>query len=47
MCDIENPMVIDSVWPDYDEIDREMRDEIERIKEDMAYDDFRWRQEEY
>lgn len=41
--DIENPMVIDSVWPNYDEIDRETRDEIERQKADDAYDDLRWR----
>ena len=45
--DVENPMVIDSVWPDYDELDKEMRDEIEKQKEDLDYcEDFRWRQVE-
>ena len=45
--DVENPMVIDSVWPEYDEIDRETREEIEAQKADMAYDDLRWRQERW
>jgi hypothetical protein len=45
--DVENPMVIDSVWPNYDEIDRETRDEIERQKADEYYDDLRWRQERW
>ena len=39
--EVENPMVIDSVWPDYDAIDRETREEIERQKDDMKYDS-RW-----
>ena len=38
---VENPMVVDSVWPDYDEIDKETREEIERQKDDMKYDS-RW-----
>ena len=45
--DVENPMVIDSVWPEYDEIDRETKEEIERQKADEYYDDLRWRQERW
>ena len=37
--DVENPMVIDSYWPDYErDKEREAREEIECIKADMAYD---------
>ena len=43
MQDIENPMVIDSLWNDLDEVDRETREreEAERWYKmgDMAYDD--------
>ena len=43
MQDIENPMVVDSLWDDLDEIDRETREreEAERWYRmgDMMYDD--------
>ena len=41
--DVENPMVLDSVWPDYDEIDQKTREEIEAQKADTEYDDWRRR----
>ena len=41
--DVENPMVIDSLWDDLDEVDRETREreEAERWYRmgDMMYDD--------
>ena len=45
--DVENPMVIDCLWPDYEKIDRPTRAEIEAARADEEYDlmceDFRWR----
>lgn len=41
--DVENPMVIDSLWDDLDEVDRETREREEEERwyklGDMAYDD--------
>lgn len=48
--DVENAMVCDGFWRDYDEVNREReeREEIERILDDMRHDDigfFEWSRE--
>lgn len=43
--DCENPMVIDNLWHDLDEIDKEEREEMEEaayIRADEEYDDVVW-----
>ena len=42
MMDVENPMLIDGYWPDYEsDEERETREEIEAKIADDAYDS-RW-----
>jgi len=52
MGDVENPMVVDCLWPDYEKLDRPTKAEIEEARADddldmMRSEDFRWRAEQW
>lgn len=38
-CEVENPMVVDSLWDELDQVDREQEDEEFYTRADMEYED--------